>query len=83
MCHFLPVHPLGMAFLAGSKGQSTTVRHIFGTYWEIEIWFNFCFWINFPLWSVFSITCFFLVLLTKKAKENEEHEPKQEWNVAF
>ena len=25
MCHFLPVHHLGMAFLAGSKGQNTTL----------------------------------------------------------
>ena len=25
MCHFLPVHHLGMAFLAGSKGQNITV----------------------------------------------------------
>ena len=24
MCHLLPVHHLGMAFLAGSKGQNTT-----------------------------------------------------------
>ena len=27
MCHFLPVHHLGMAFLAGSKGQNTTIVH--------------------------------------------------------
>ena len=26
MCHILPVHHLGMAFLAGSKGQNTTVE---------------------------------------------------------
>ena len=25
MCHLLPVHHLGMAFLAGSKGQNTTL----------------------------------------------------------
>ena len=25
MCHLLPVHHLGMAFLAGSKGQNTTI----------------------------------------------------------
>ena len=28
MCHLLPVHHLGMAFLPGSKGQNTTKRHI-------------------------------------------------------
>ena len=27
MCHLLPVHHLGMAFLAGSKGQNTTNAH--------------------------------------------------------
>ena len=27
MCHFLPVHHLGMAFLAGSKGQNITKGH--------------------------------------------------------
>ena len=26
MCHLLPVHHLGMAFLAGSKGQNTTLN---------------------------------------------------------
>ena len=26
MCHLLPVHHLGMAFLAGSKGQNITLR---------------------------------------------------------
>ena len=26
MCHLLPVHHLGMSFLAGSKGQNTTQR---------------------------------------------------------
>ena len=32
MCHFLPVHHLEMAFLAGSKGQNTTnLRGIFNT----------------------------------------------------
>ena len=28
MCHLLPVHHLGMAFLAGSKGQNITLLHI-------------------------------------------------------
>ena len=28
MCHLLPVHHLGMAFLAGSKGQNTTLADI-------------------------------------------------------
>ena len=28
MCHLLPVHHLGMAFLAGSKGQNITLRKV-------------------------------------------------------
>ena len=29
MCHFVPVHHLGMAFLAGFEGQNTTKRFVF------------------------------------------------------
>ena len=36
MCHLLPVHHLGMAFLAGSKGQNTTLA-------------DHCQWVRFSL----------------------------------
>ena len=31
MCHFLPVHQLGMAFLAGSKAK---IQHLFYNFWH-------------------------------------------------
>ena len=31
MCHLLPMHHLGMAFLAGSKGQNTTITNTVAT----------------------------------------------------
>ena len=33
MCHLLPVHHLGMAFLAGSKGQNVTI--LLAQFWRI------------------------------------------------
>ena len=42
MCHFLPVHHLGMAFLAGSKGQNITYKAI-KRYFHLYTSFNYLF----------------------------------------